>query len=155
MNNLLFGNDAFGMYETIAGGSGATREADGADAVHTNMTNTRITDAEVLERRCPVVVREFAIRRGSGGRGRWRGGDGVMREIEFLQAVQLSLLSQHRVQAPYGVDGGGPGGLGRQWIVRRDGSREAIGGVAGVDLGVGEAIRVETPGGGAWGALQR
>jgi 5-oxoprolinase (ATP-hydrolysing) len=152
MNNLLFGNETFAAYETIAGGSGATAEADGADAVHTHMTNTRITDAEVLERRCPVVIREFSIRRGSGGRGHRRGGDGVVREIEFREPVQLSLLSQHRVERPYGIGGGEPGTAGAQTVLRSGGGPpERLEGVAEADLLPGDAIRVETPGGGGWG----
>lgn len=151
MNNLLFGNARFSAYETICGGAGATRECDGADAVHTHMTNTRITDPEVLERRAPVLIREFAIRRGSGGAGRRRGGDGAVREIEFLEDVELSLLAQHRVECPYSLHGARPGAVGRQWIVRTDGRREAVPGVVAADLRRGEAIRIETPGGGGCG----
>ncbi|MFO0828414.1 MAG: hydantoinase B/oxoprolinase family protein [Phycisphaerales bacterium] len=154
MNNLLFGNERFGAYETICGGSGATAQAGGADAVHTHMTNTRITDPEVFERRAPVIVRRFAVRRGSGGRGRSRGGDGAVREIEFREPVQVSLLAQHRVERPFGVDGGEPGAVGRQWIERANGTREVIGGVCAIDLGAGDAIVVETPGGGAWGTVE-
>ncbi len=151
MNNLLFGNEHYSAYETIAGGSGATHERAGADAVHTHMTNTRITDPEVLERRCPVLIREFAIRRESGGRGAQRGGDGVTREIEFLTPVQVSFLSQHRVERPYGAEGGDHGAPGQQWLVRRDGTREPLPGIVALDCRAGEAIRIETPGGGAWG----
>ncbi len=151
MNNLLFGNVRFGAYETIAGGSGATRERDGADAVHTHMTNTRITDPEVFERRAPVVVRRFAIRHGSGGAGRTRGGDGVVREIEFREAVEVSILSQHRIERPYGVDGGEPGLPGGQWIIRADGSIQSIAGVVAIDLAAGDSVHIETPGGGGWG----
>src|SRR4029077_10233821 len=96
MNNLTFGDDTFGYYETICGGSGATRDADGADAVHTHMTNTRLTDPEVIERRYPVRVHEFSIRRGSGGAGRFHGGDGIVRRIEFLRTLRLSILSERR-----------------------------------------------------------
>lgn len=153
MNNLLFGNDRYAIYETIAGGAGATADAEGADAVHVHMTNTRITDLEVLERRAPVVVRRFAIRRGSGGAGARRGGDGVVREIEFLEPTQLSILSQHRVERPYGLDGGGPGDVGRQCILRADGRVEGLPGVAEADCAAGDAVRIETPGGGAYGAI--
>jgi len=99
MNNLTFGDEMFGYYETICGGSGATRDADGADAVHTHMTNTRLTDPEVMEWRYPVRVREFSIRHGSGGSGLHHGGDGVKRQIEFLKALKLSILSERR--GPY------------------------------------------------------
>lgn len=151
MNNLLFGDATYGAYETICGGAGATDAADGADAIHVHMTNTRITDVEVLERRFPVVVRTFGVRRGTGGRGRRRGGDGAIREIEFLRPASVSILSQRRLVAPPGAAGGEAGACGRQWIVRRGGTAEAIPGVAAVELSAGEAIRVETPGGGGWG----
>jgi len=152
MNNLLFGSGGFGYYETICGGAGATAEGRGADAIHTHMTNTRITDPEVLEHRYPVRVRRFAIRRGSGGRGRHRGGDGVVREIEFLAPAELSLLSQHRTVAPYGAAGGGPGAPGCQRVVRADGRVEELAPVDGRSVGPGDRIVVETPGGGGWGA---
>jgi 5-oxoprolinase (ATP-hydrolysing) len=151
MNNLLFGNDRFGYYETIGGGAGATDDSPGASGVHIHMTNTAITDPEILEQRFPVVCREFSLRRDSGGCGRHRGGDGLVREIEFLEPVSVSLLSQNRSHGAKGLDGGGDGQPGRQWIVRSDGTREAIAGHAHVDLASGEAIRVETPGGGGWG----
>ncbi len=154
MNNLLFGNERYGAYETICGGSGAIEGADGASAVHTHMTNTRITDPEVLERRCPVVVRTFAVRRGSGGAGRWRGGDGVVREIEFREPAQISLMAQHRVEAPYGAKGGDEGARGRQWHERADGTSVPVEGVVAIDCAAGEAIRVETPGGGGWGRVR-
>lgn len=153
MNNLLFGDERYAMYETIAGGAGATRDAQGADAVHVHMTNTRITDVEVLERRAPVVVRRFGVRRGSGGPGLHRGGDGIVREIEFLRSTQVSILGQHRVEAPYGLEGGEPGALGRQAILRADGRREELAGMAEADCGPGDAIVVETPGGGGFGAV--
>ncbi|HVK04339.1 MAG TPA: hydantoinase B/oxoprolinase family protein, partial [Armatimonadaceae bacterium] len=121
MNNILFGSDAFGYYETVCGGAGATPTAAGASAVHTHMTNTRITDPEVLERRCPVRVERFAVRRGSGGAGRHPGGDGAVREIAFLAPVSLSVLTQHRVSGPRGAEGGGDGKPGRQRVIRADG----------------------------------
>jgi 5-oxoprolinase (ATP-hydrolysing) len=131
MNNVLFGNERFGYYETICGGSGATEDADGADAVHTHMTNTRLTDPEVLEQRYPVRLRSFAIRRGSGGAGRHQGGDGVTREIEFLSDVTVSILSQRRgPYRPYGVDGGAPGAPGENILQRHDGHRESLPGCA-------------------------
>ena len=124
---------------------------DGTDGVHTHMTNTRITDPEVLEYRYPVRLRRFAIRRGSGGAGRWRGGDGIVREIEFLAPLQFSILSQHRETAPFGMAGGGDGAVGRQTIIRADGSRINIRGVDGCQVDVGDRLVLETPGGGGFG----
>ncbi len=151
MNNVLFGNDQFGYYETIGGGTGAGPDFHGASAVHHHMTNTRITDPEVLEWRYPVRVETFAIRRGSGGRGRYHGGDGVVRKLRFLETVQLSVLGQHRREGPYGVDGGAPGSPGRQWIERCDGRQEPLNGIDQAHLAPGDAFVLETPGGGAWG----
>jgi 5-oxoprolinase (ATP-hydrolysing) len=152
MNNVLFGNERFGYYETIGGGTGAGPGFHGTSAVHHHMTNTRITDPEVLEWRYPVRVETFAIRRGSGGLGRYLGGDGVVRKLRFREAVQLSLLSQHRGQGPYGLEGGQPGAPGRQWIERSDGRLEPLNGIAQARLSPGDALILETPGGGAWGA---
>ncbi len=151
MNNVSFGDDSFGYYETVAGGSGAGEGFAGADGVHTHMTNTRITDPEVLEYRYPVRLRRFAIRRGSGGKGRWRGGDGVIREIEFLAPLQLSILSQHRDNAPFGMAGGGDGAVGRQTIIRADGSRRSLRGIDGCPVDHGDVLVLETPGGGGYG----
>jgi 5-oxoprolinase (ATP-hydrolysing) len=151
MNNLSFGDDSFGYYETVAGGSGAGEGFDGADGVHTHMTNTRITDPEVLEHRYPVRLHRFAIRRGSGGAGRWRGGDGIVREIEFLAPLQFSILSQHRDSGPYGMAGGGDGAVGRQTIFRADGSRKTIQGIDGCSVEAGDHLVLETPGGGGYG----
>jgi 5-oxoprolinase (ATP-hydrolysing) len=151
MNNLLFGNARFGFYETVCGGAGAGPGFHGASAVHTHMTNTRITDPEVLEHRYPVRLERFAIRRGSGGEGRWRGGDGAVRELTFLEPMSLSLLSQHRVEAPYGVAGGAPGERGRQRLVRASGEVEELASVDGRDVEPGDRLILETPGGGGWG----
>ena len=151
MNNLSFGDDRFGYYETIAGGSGAGEGFDGTDGVHTHMTNTRITDPEVLEHRYPVRLHRFAIRRGSGGAGRWRGGDGLVREIEFLAPLELSILSQHRVSAPFGMAGGKAGAVGRQVIVRPDGSRRELQGIDGCEVEPGDRLVLKTPGGGGYG----
>ena len=119
MNNLTFGDGTFGYYETICGGSGATPAADGADAVHTHMTNTRLTDAEVIERRYPVRLHEFSIRRGSGGAGQHRGGDGIVRRIEFLKPLTVSLLTQRRGDyAPFGLNGGCDGAIGSNTLQR-------------------------------------
>jgi len=123
MNNLLLGNDRLGYYETIGGGSGATAGHPGADAVHTHMTNTRITDPEVLESRLPIRLWRFAIRRGSGGRGRREGGCGIVRELEFLQPLTVSLITSRRVTSPYGADGGGAGQPGSNAWIRGAGGK--------------------------------
>jgi 5-oxoprolinase (ATP-hydrolysing) len=154
MNNLSFGNDRFGYYETVGGGSGAVEGADGASGVHTHMTNTRITDPEVIEHRYPVRLRRFSLRPDSGGAGRWRGGDGLIREIEFLAPMSLSILSQHRVSAPFGTAGGGDGAVGRQSLVRTDGSRHELAGIDGCEVGPGDRLVLETPGGGGYGRAE-
>ncbi|MCJ7754443.1 MAG: hydantoinase B/oxoprolinase family protein, partial [Thermoanaerobaculales bacterium] len=152
MNNISFGDSGFGYYETVGGGSGAVQGHDGESGVHTHMTNTRITDPEVLEHRYPVRLHRFALRRGSGGSGRWRGGDGLIREYEFLAPLELSILSQHRVSAPYGVAGGGDGAVGRQVVLRADGTRHELDGIDGCEVAPGDRLVLETPGGGGWGA---
>ncbi len=152
MNNVAFGDASFGYYETIGGGAGAGDGFHGASGVHTHMTNTRITDIEVLEARHPVRLLEFALRRGSGGAGRWRGGDGLVRRYEFLAPVTLSILSERRTTAPYGLRGGAPGAPGRNAIRRRDGRREELGGKASAELAAGDRLSIETPGGGGYGA---
>lgn len=151
MNNVLFGSDRFGYYETICGGCGAGPGFAGASAVHSHMTNTAITDPEILELRYPVRLERFAIRRGSGGEGRYRGGDGAIRELLFLEPVSLSLLAQHRRSGPYGQDGGGAGHPGRQRIIDRNGNELALEGIDGRDLVAGDRLIIETPGGGGWG----
>jgi 5-oxoprolinase (ATP-hydrolysing) len=159
MNNVIFGDRNFGYYETIGGGSGAGPGFDGADAVHTHMTNTRLTDPEVLEDRYPVRLRRFAIRRGSGGAGRYRGGDGMIREIEFLAPLELSLLTQRRLRQPYGLAGGAPGAVGRNTLMRAGGEQAGDDQTAGVELPPiahamiqpGDILRIETPGGGGYG----
>jgi 5-oxoprolinase (ATP-hydrolysing) len=153
MNNLLFGDSSFGYYETICGGAGATADHDGASAVHTHMTNTRLTDVEVMERRYPVRVRQFAIRRGSGGRGARRGGDGVVRAIEFLRSVDVSLLTGRRgPYPPYGMAGGEPGQFGRNQVFRTDGTLQVLKNADQFTAGPGDVLVIETPGGGGWGA---
>ena len=149
MNNLTFGTAGWGYYETICGGAGAGPGFDGADAVHTHMTNTRITDAEVLERRHPVVVRRFAIRRGSGGRGVWRGGDGVVREVEFLEPATAAVLSERRAVAPWGLHGASPGAPGRNRLRRGAAVRDLPGKVR-LDVRPGDVVVIETPGGGGY-----
>ena len=152
MNNLLLGDDRFGYYETICGGAGAGEGFAGCDAVHTHMTNTRITDPEILEVRCPLRLDRFEIRRGSGGAGRWPGGDGVVREIVATRPLSGSLLGQHRIEVPHGSAGGGPGMVGRAEIVRVEGAVEPLPGISAFELEAGDRLRIETPGGGGHGA---
>jgi 5-oxoprolinase (ATP-hydrolysing) len=152
MNNLLFGDTTFGYYETICGGSGATADGPGASAVQIHMTNTRSTDPEILERRFPVRVREFLIRRGSGGAGRHRGGDGTVRKLEFLRPLTVSLISERRgPHSPYGMAGGEPGALGRNTLVRHDGSQVELPGIIQLTVEPGDVLVIETPGGGGYG----
>jgi 5-oxoprolinase (ATP-hydrolysing) len=151
MNNLIFGNERYGYYETLGGGCGAGHGFAGASAVHSHMTNTRITDAEILEQRYPVRVDRFAVRRGSGGKGRFCGGDGIVRELVFLEPASLSVLTQHRSVPPYGIAGGDAGACGRQRIVRADGDEVFLGSVDGSEVAAGDRLIVETPGGGGAG----
>jgi 5-oxoprolinase (ATP-hydrolysing) len=152
MNNVVFGDATFGYYETIGGGAGATKAAAGADAVHTHMTNTRMTDPEILEQRYPIRVLELSIRPGSGGAGRHRGGHGIIRRLEFLHPVDLSILSQRRVIPPYGLAGGLPGATGHNVIHRSDGTIEELAGIVSTRLEPGDILIIETPGGGGWGS---
>mgnify|MGYP003662758481 CR=1 FL=1 len=150
MNNLLIGDNTFGYYETIGGGSGATPDADGADAVHTHMTNTLITDPEVMESRLPVRLHRFAIRRGSGGAGVHRGGDGIIREIEFLKPLTISLITGRRTRPPYGAAGGNPGMCGRNlWI--HQGEISELSPSVTFDAQATDRLIIQTPGGGGWG----
>jgi 5-oxoprolinase (ATP-hydrolysing) len=150
MNNVTFGNERFGYYETLAGGAGATPRAPGADAVHTHMTNTRITDVEILERRFPVAVERFTIRRGSGGAGKHRGGEGLVRVYRFFEPLDVSILSERRVFAPFGLAGGGAGARGRNLLIRR-GRVYNLGSKVQLRVEAGDRISVETPGGGGYG----
>lgn len=151
MNNTLFGNAHFGYYETVGGGSGASASHPGAAGVHTHMTNTRITDPELIEARYPVRLERFALRTGSGGAGRNPGGDGLLREYVFLEPVELSLLTQSRTTGGFGADGGKDGAPGAQYLVRADGSREHLPGIAAARAEVGDRLVLETPGGGGYG----
>ena len=151
MNNFTFGNERHQYYETICGGAGAGPGFDGAAAVHTHMTNSRLTDPEVLEWRFPVRVEDFRIREGSGGAGRWRGGAGVIRRIRFLEPMTAAILSGHRRIPPYGLNGGQPGQVGRNAVERRDGTVEELPSTAQVTMQAGDAFVIETPGGGGWG----
>lgn len=152
MNNLLFGDDTFGYYETIAGGAGAGPGFAGASAVQVHMTNTATTDAELLEQRFPVRLERFSLRRGSGGRGQWPGGDGVERAIVALRPLRGTIISQRRVRGAPGCEGGGDGAPGSQHIERAYGAREPLDPSADFTLGPGDRLVILTPGGGAWGA---
>ncbi|MBC7985714.1 MAG: hydantoinase B/oxoprolinase family protein [Sphingomonadaceae bacterium] len=151
MNNFTFGNARHQYYETIAGGSGAGRDHDGTSAVQTHMTNSRLTDPEVLETRLPVRLERFAIRRGSGGRGAHRGGDGVVREVRFLEAMEAGILSNRRIVRPAGICGGGDALPGVNRVVRADGRVEELGPTATAAMGAGDVFVIETPGGGGYG----
>jgi 5-oxoprolinase (ATP-hydrolysing) len=151
MNNTLFGNETFGYYETICGGAGAGDGFNGADATHTHMTNTRITDPEIMELRYPVRLDEFSIRRNSGGKGLFKGGDGIVRRITFLAPVTLSILSQHRVVAPFGLKGGKMGKKGKQYLILNDKTVKILRGIDGANIIAGEQLVIETPGGGGFG----
>jgi 5-oxoprolinase (ATP-hydrolysing) len=151
MNNVIFGDDSYSYYETVCGGTGAGPDFDGADAVHSHMTNTRITDPEIVEHRYPVRIERFAIRRGSGGRGRRAGGDGVVREVSFLAPTSVSVLGQHRVEGPFGLEGGGPGLPARIRIIGQDGACKELSSIDGYEALPGDRLVLETPGGGGYG----
>ncbi|KAL7541994.1 hypothetical protein ACHAXR_011416, partial [Thalassiosira sp. AJA248-18] len=151
MNNLTFGDDRFGYYETIAGGAGAGPTWEGRSGVHTHCTNTRITDPEILERRYPVMLRRFGLRKGSGGAGMHSGGDGVIREIEPLRPLVMSILSERRCLRPYGLEGGEPGQTGRNLLIKEGGIALNIGGKRSGPINVGERLVIESPGGGGYG----
>ena len=155
MNNFVWGNDEFQNYETIAGGTGAGPGFDGCDAVQSHMTNTRMTDPEILEKRFPVRLEEFSIRRGSGGEGEWRGGDGVVRRLRFLEPVTVTTLTSHRRVPPFGVNGGKPGATGQNSAELPDGTRLTLEGNDEVDLPAGGVFEMRTPGGGGWGKPAR
>lgn len=150
MNNLTFGNDRFGYYETIGGGAGAVAGFAGASGVHTHMTNTRITDPEILEQRYPVVLERFALRRGSGGKGAFPGGDGLIRRIRFLEKMRVSLLTERRLRSPGGVAGGGDALPGANRLIRGD-EVIMLGGKDTIEAEAGDVIEVATPGGGGYG----
>ncbi len=152
MNNLTFGDATYQYYETICSGAPAGQDFDGAAAVHTHMTNSRLTDPEVLESRFPVALEDFHIRRGSGGKGRWRAGDGTLRRIRFLKAMHVAILSGHRAIPNPGALGGESGELGRNTIRRNDGRIEVLPGCAQTEVEAGEAIEIVTPTGGGWGS---
>ena len=151
MNNLTFGDERYQYYETICGGAGAGPDWDGCSAVHTHMTNSRLTDPEVLELRYPVRVEEFRVRRGSGGPGKHRGGDGVVRRLRFLEPLTAAIVSSSRQVPPFGLAGGLSGAVGRNTVERIGGAIEELPGVAHVEMGRGDVLMVETPGGGGYG----
>lgn len=154
MNNLTFGNDLHQYYETICGGSGAGPDFDGTDAVHTHMTNSRLTDPEVLEWRFPIILESFTIRPDSGGNGAYRGGNGTVRRLRFLEPMRASILSGHRRIPPYGMAGGEPGATGNNRVERTDGTITHLGGADGADVGANDVVVIETPGGGGYGKVE-
>jgi 5-oxoprolinase (ATP-hydrolysing) len=154
MNNFTFGNDRYQYYETISGGAGAGPDFDGASVVQTHMTNSRLTDPEVLEWRFPVRLDVYRIRRGSGGAGAHRGGDGGDRRVRFLECMTAVMLANHRRIAPFGVAGGMPGATGRNWVERVDGRREEFGATCRVQMQPGDVFVIQTPGGGGYGAAR-
>jgi 5-oxoprolinase (ATP-hydrolysing) len=151
MNNFTFGNERYQYYETVAGGSGAGPGFDGTDVVQTNMTNSRLTDPEILEFRFPVRLESFEIRADSGGAGRWRGGNGAVRQLRFLEPMMAAILSNNRIEAPFGMAGGAPGALGRNSVRRADGSVEPLAHIGKVAMRAGDVFVIETPGGGGYG----
>lgn len=151
MNNTLFGNSKFGYYETICGGCGAGHGFNGASAVHHHMTNTRITDPEIMEHRYPVRLEEFSIRKNSGGKGKWTGGDGIKRVITFLEPVNLSVLSQRRKSGPFGLNGGEDGKPGKQKVIRKNGEKILLDSIQNINIEPGDCFIIETPGGGGFG----
>jgi len=161
MNNFTFGNTQYQYYETIAGGSGAGAVLDGegrqvggfdgTSVVQTHMTNSRLTDPEVLEFRFPVVLESYEIRQGSGGAGRWRGGDGGVRRVRFLEDMTASILSNGRVHGAFGMAGGQPGSLGVNRVLRADGSAEVLGHIGQAEMHAGDVFEIATPGGGGYG----
>jgi 5-oxoprolinase (ATP-hydrolysing) len=151
MNNFTFGNARYQYYETISGGSGAGEGFDGTDVVQTNMTNSRLTDPEILEFRFPVRLESYEIRHGSGGAGRWHGGNGGVRKVRFLEPMTAAILSNNRIHAPFGMAGGSPGALGKNRVERADGSALTLAHIGKVEMGAGDVFVIETPGGGGYG----
>ena len=151
MNNFTFGNAKYQYYETISGGSGAGQGFDGTDVVQTNMTNSRLTDPEILEFRFPVRLESYEIRHGSGGAGRWHGGNGGVRKVRFLETMTAAILSNNRIHAPFGMAGGAPGATGRNSVIRADGRVEQLAHIGKTDMAPGDLFVIETPGGGGYG----
>ena len=153
MNNFTFGNEKYQYYETICGGSGAGMNFHGTDAIHTHMTNSRLTDPEVLETRYPVQLESFSLRSDSGGKGKYTGGNGVIRRLKFLEPMTANILSSHRLIPPFGLDGGESGKVGRNWIKRENGTEENLGNTGTVEMQPGDVFIIETPGGGGFGEV--
>ena len=154
MNNFTFGNDRHQYYETICGGSGAGPDHDGTSAVQTHMTNSRLTDPEILETRLPVQVEALSLRRGSGGAGLHHGGDGVVRRVRFLEPMQAQILANRRKMPPRGICGGGDAAAGRNWVERTNGVIEELPATASIEMKIGDVFVIETPGGGGWGSVK-
>jgi 5-oxoprolinase (ATP-hydrolysing) len=155
MNNILFGNEHFGYYETLCGGCGAGNGFNGANAIHHHMTNTRITDPEIMEHRYPVRLETFSIRENSGGLGRWHGGNGIVRKITFTKAVNLSVLTQRRNSGPYGLKGGQDGKAGQQQVIRKNGEIIQMKAIQNIDLAAGDSFIIASPGGGGYGKAEQ
>jgi 5-oxoprolinase (ATP-hydrolysing) len=155
MNNLTFGNEHYQYYETLAGGAGAGPTYAGADAVQTHMTNSRLTDPEVLESRFPILVEEFSLRSNSGGQGQYAGGNGLIRRLRFREQMLATLLSSSRHIAPFGLAGGQPGARGHNWVERLGGPTQALAGTASVELNAGDVLGIATPGGGGYGKIEQ
>ena len=153
MNNFTFGNEKYQYYETICGGSGAGINFHGTDAIHTHMTNSRLTDPEVLETRYPIQLESFSLRSDSGGKGKYTGGNGVIRRLKFLEPMTANILSSHRLIPPFGLDGGESGKVGRNWIKRENGTEENLGNTGTVEMQPGDVFIIETPGGGGFGKV--
>jgi 5-oxoprolinase (ATP-hydrolysing) len=151
MNNFTFGDDRYQYYETVAGGSGAGDGFHGTAAVQTHMTNSRMTDPEVIEHRFPVLIEEHAIRAGSGGPGRFRGGDGALRRVRFLEPMKAAIVANHRTEPPHGMAGGGAGETGSSWVERSDGRRQALSYAEEVQMEPGDVFVISTPSGGGFG----
>ncbi|MGL5831753.1 MAG: hydantoinase B/oxoprolinase family protein [Waterburya sp.] len=154
MNNFTFGNEQYQYYETICGGSGAGVGFHGTDAVQTHMTNSLLTDPEVLESRYPVILESFSIREGSQGSGKYSGGNGVVRQVRFLSSMTAGILSSHRIVPPFGLEGGEPGALGKNYVIRQDQTKEILNSTATVAMEPGDTFVIETPGGGGWGVTR-
>ena len=151
MNNFTFGNQQYQYYETICGGSGAGKNFKGTDAVQTQMTNSRLSDPEILEQRFPVLLEEFGIRHHSGGKGLNSGGNGVIRKVRFLTEMTAGILSNRRHVSPYGISGGAAGKMGRNYVIKQDNTVEELDSQATVEMQPGEIVAIETPGGGGYG----
>jgi N-methylhydantoinase B len=152
MNNVLIGNDRFAYYETVGGGQGGRPGKPGQSGIQTGMTNTKNTPIESLETHYPFRIHRYTLRAGSGGLGRYPGGEGIEREIEFLEPATLSLMGERRRHAPWGLAGGEPGACGEDWLISSDGERRRLPGKATLEVEAGDRLRVLTPGGGGWGS---